>query len=156
MTSVAFICTANRCRSVMAHAIFVAEAAQRELPVDAYSAGVYDYTDLPPVDETVETCLKHHTPPAKEEATWVRDLPLDAIDRFLVMEEHHADVLIQRFGVSPERITLLGEFDPQGRGREIDDPIGQSSAVYEECYGQIRDCVVSYLDNAEELRVLDA
>ena len=153
MPSVAFICTANRCRSVMAHAIFVAEAARRELSVEAYSAGVYDYTDLPPVDDTVRTCLNHNTPPAKEESTWVRDLPLDAIDRFLVMEEHHAAVLIKRFGVSPARVTLLGEFDPRRRGREIDDPIGQSSLVYEECYAQIRDCVVNYLDNAEELRV---
>ena len=135
----------------MAHAIFVAEAVRRQLSVEAYSAGVYDFTDLPPVSDTIRTCLNHNTPPPKAESTWVRDLPLGSIDRFLVMEEQHAEVLIHEFGVSPERVTLLGEFDPYGRGREIDDPIGHSSLVYEECYGQIRGCIVNYLDSKEEL-----
>jgi protein-tyrosine-phosphatase len=136
----------------MAHAILIAEAARRELSIQTYSAGVYDFRDLPPVSDTVTTCLNHNTPPPKAESTWARDLPLDSIDRFLVMEQHHADMLTLEFGVSPERVTLLGEFDPQGRGREISDPIGMGSAVYEKCYGQIRDCIINYLDGAEELR----
>ena len=136
----------------MAHAILIDEAAKRQLPIRAYSAGVYDFRDLPPVSDTVATCLKHDTPPPKTESTWARDLPLDSIDRFLVMEQHHADVLTLEFGVSPERVTLLGEFDPRGRGREISDPIGRDGVVYEECYGQIRDCIANYLDSAKELR----
>lgn len=136
----------------MAHAILIDEAAKRQLSIDAYSAGVYDFRDLPPVSDTVTTCLNHNTPPPKTESTWVRDLPLDSIDRFLVMEQHHADVLTLDFAVLPERVTLLGEFDPHGRGREITDPIGMGSNVYEECYGQIRDCIVNYLDSAAELR----
>lgn len=151
MASVAFICTANRCRSVMAHAIFLAEVQRRQLQVETYSAGVYDYTDLPPVDDTIFTCLQHDTPPAKEESTWARDLPLDSIDRFLVMEEHHADKLIHEFGVAPERVNLLGEFDPHRRGREIADPIGRSRSVYEDCYNQLHDCILNYLDTAPEV-----
>jgi protein-tyrosine phosphatase len=138
MSSVALICTANRCRSVMAHAIFVAEAASRELSVQVYSAGVYDFSDQPPIGDTIATCLKHKTPLIKD-PTWVRDLPLDSIDRFLVMEQHHADVLIRDFGVLPERVSLLGEFDPHGRGREIADPFSRGSVVYDESYKQIRD-----------------
>jgi protein-tyrosine-phosphatase len=149
MASVAFICTANRCRSVMAHAIFVAETERRQLPIQAYSAGVYDFTDLPPVGDTVRTCLTHNTPPPKEESTWVRDLPLDSIDRFLVMEHHHADALIHEFGILPDRVHLLGEFDPHRRGLEIGDPIGRDGETYESCYGQIRDCIVNYLDNQQ-------
>jgi protein-tyrosine phosphatase len=145
MTSVALICTANRCRSVMAHAIFVAEAASRGLSVQVYSAGVYDFSDEPPIDDTIATCVKHNTPLVKD-PTWVRDLPLDSIDRFLVMEQHHADVLIRDFGVAPERVSLLGEFDPHGRGSEIADPFNRGSVVYDESYSQIRDCIVNYLD----------
>ena len=149
MTSVALICTANRCRSVMAHAIFVAEAASRGLSVDVYSAGVYDFTDQPPIADTLRTCLRHNTPSPKERPTWVRDLPLESIDRFLVMEQHHADVLTREFGVSPGRVSLLGEFDPHGRGPEIDDPFNRGSLVYDESYEQIRDCIVNYLDTNE-------
>lgn len=150
MNSVALICTANRCRSVMAHAILVAEAGRRSLPIEVYSAGVFDFGGAPPIDETTATCALHNTPAPAEVATWVGDLPLDSIRRFLVMEQHHADVLIGFFDVEPDRVSLLGEFDPQQRGVEIADPYSQGSPVYEECYGQIRDCIIGYLDTTTD------
>ena len=150
MASVALICTANRCRSVMAHAIFVAEARQRQLSYDVYSAGVLDFRGAPPIRETTTTCELNHTPAPEEIATWVGDLPLESISRFLVMEQLHADVLRYEHGVSLDRIRLLGEFDPHNRGREIDDPFGQSNTVYQKSYDLIRDCIVNYLDNTEE------
>src|SRR5258706_11063303 len=131
MASVAFICTANRCRSVMAHAIFVAEAAKRQLAIDVYSAGVFDFRGAPAIAETTATCKLNHTPAPEEVATWVRDLPRESISRFLVMEQFQADMLISQFGVSPNCVLLLGKFDPQKRGLEIEDPFGDSDAVYQ-------------------------
>ncbi|MGI9069274.1 MAG: hypothetical protein ACR2HX_23085 [Pyrinomonadaceae bacterium] len=153
MTSVALICTANRCRSVIAHAIFFSEVEKRGLPVEVYSAGVCDFRGAPAIDDTTRTCALHNTPAPREVATWVRDLPLDSISRFLVMEQHHADMLIKTYGIAPERVSLLGEFDPEQRGVEIADPYSRGSVVYEECYGQIRDCIVNYLDTTGEHRV---
>jgi protein-tyrosine-phosphatase len=135
----------------MAHAIFLSEVEKRKLPVDVYSAGVLDFRGAPAIADTTRTCSLHNTPPPKDVANWVRDLPLDSITRFLVMEQYHADALIGNFGVAPERVSLLGEFDPQQRGLEIDDPYSYSSDVYAECYGQIRDCIVNYLATTDEL-----
>lgn len=135
----------------MAHAIFVSEAEKRKLSVEVYSAGVLDFRGAPAIDDTTRTCTVHDTPAPSEVATWVRDLPLDSITRFLVMEQFHADALIRNFAIAPERVSLLGEFDPQQRGLEIDDPFSYSSAVYDQCYGQIRDCIVNYLDTTNEL-----
>ena len=135
----------------MAHAIFVAEAEKRSLTVEIYSAGVFDFSDQPPLVETSITCLQHNTPPPKETPTWVRSLPLDSIKRFLVMEQDHADVLTSEFDISPERISLLGTFDPHRRGAEIADPFGHGKAVYEGSYQLIRDCIVGYLDTTDEL-----
>lgn len=135
----------------MAHAIFVAEAEKRSLVVEIYSAGVFDFSDQPPLVETSSTCLQHNTPPPKETPTWVRQLPLDSINRFLVMEEDHADVLTSEFGISPERISLLGTFDPHRRGTEIADPFGHGKAVYDRSYQLIRDCIIGYLDTTDEL-----
>ena len=149
MVSVAFICTANRCRSVMANAICVAEAKQRQLAIDVYSAGVFDFRGAPAIHETTATCELNNTPAPEEVATWVRDLPLRSISRFLVMEQFQADVLINQYGVQPNRVSLLGKFDPHNRGREIEDPFGQSDAVYQESYDLIRDCIVNYLDSTE-------
>jgi protein-tyrosine-phosphatase len=151
VTSVAVICTANRCRSVMAHAIFIDETGKRSLPVDIYSAGILDFSRQPPLTETLRTCLKFETPPPKKTPTWVRQLPLDSINRFLVMEEDHAEALMKEYGVSPDRISLLGTFDPQHRGVEIADPFGQSDEVYRNSYLLIRDCIIGYLDSSDYL-----
>ena len=87
MLSVALICTANRCRSIMAHAILIDEAQKRSLAVEIFSAGVSDFSDQPPLMETSRTCLYYQTPVPKETPTWVAQLPLGSIDRFLVMEQ---------------------------------------------------------------------
>jgi protein-tyrosine-phosphatase len=135
----------------MAHAIFVAEAGKRSLAVEVYSAGVLDFSDEPQLVETSMTCLQHNTPPPKEAPTWVGQLPLDSINRFLVMEQDHADLLESEFGILPDRISLLGTFDPQQRGAEIADPFGNSSLIYDRSYKLIRDCIVGYLDTTDEL-----
>jgi protein-tyrosine-phosphatase len=150
MHSVAAICTANRCRSIMAHAILVDEARKRSLSIDVYSAGIRDFSDQPPLIETSSTCLHYHTPPPKVRPTWVGELPLRSIDRFLVMEQVHADALESEFGILADRISLLGDFDPKRRGAEIDDPFfSYSEKIYRKSYELIRDCIVGYLETAD-------
>ena len=153
MLSVALICSANRCRSIMAHAILVDEARKRSLDIDIYSAGILDFSDQPPLVETTRTCLHYNTPPPKLTPTWVGQLPLASIDRFLVMEQNHADALQNQFGTSADRITLLGNFDPKQRGAEIPDPFfSYSEEVYRTSYRLNRDCIIEYLHTADELR----
>ena len=135
----------------MAHAILVAEVEKRGLPVEVYSAGVFDFRGEPAIDDTTITCELHETPAPDEIATWVRDLPIDSIKRFLVMEKMHAEVLIEGYAIEPERITLLGEFDPKRRGLEIADPFSRGRAVYERSYNQIYDCIIGYLDATDDL-----
>jgi hypothetical protein len=60
-------------------------------------------------------------------------------------------MLISEYGISPNRISLLGAFDPHQRGVEIDDPFNQGSVVYERSYKLIRDCIIGYLDTTNEL-----
>lgn len=135
----------------MAHAIFVAEARKRSLAIEVYSGGVVDFSDQPPLTETSDICLAHHTPPAKGTPTWVGQLPINSIDRFLVMEHTHADMLTSEYGIAPERISLLGTFDPQRRGIEIADPFGLGRQAYERSYKLIRDCIVHYLDVTDDV-----
>lgn len=136
----------------MAHAILVDEALKRSLDLDVYSAGIIDFSDQPPLAETSRTCLRFNTPPPKEAPTWVANLPLKSIDRFLVMEQSHADALKREFGVPADRIVLLGSFDPQRRGLEIVDPFfSYSEEVYQRSYRLIRDCIIGYLSSAPDL-----
>ena len=135
----------------MAHAIFADQARKRSLRIDIYSAGILDFSDQPPLIETSRTCLHYHTPAPKETPTWIRELPLGSIERFLVMEQDHAEALRNSFGISADRISLLGSFDPQHRGVEIADPFGHCDLVYQESYRLIRDCIIGYLDSTNEL-----
>ena len=137
----------------MAHAIMVDEAIKRSLAIEIYSAGVDDFRGEPPLIETTSTCLHYETPVPKHSPTFVKELPLDTINRFLVMEQRHAIALQSKFGISPDRISLLGSFDPKQRGPEIDDPFfSYSEEVYRRSYLIIRDCIVGYLETAEHLR----
>ena len=151
MPAIAFICTANRCRSVIAHAIFQAEAKKRGLNVQVYSAGVFDFRDAPPIDDTTRACLKHGTPAPDKSPTWVAELPLDSITRFFVMEQFHADALVHEFGVDADRISLLGEYDPNGMGAEVADPFSQGDRVFDKSYQRISACIRNYLDTSDEL-----
>ena len=136
----------------MAHAILVDEARKRSLSIDIYSAGTRDFSDQPPLIETSSTCLHYNTAPPKVRPTWVGKLPLRSIDRFLVMEQVHADALQSEFGIPANKISLLGGFDPKRRGTEIDDPFfSYSEETYRKSYELIRDCVVGYLDTTDEL-----
>jgi len=150
MFSVALICTANRCRSVMAHAIFVDEARKRSLPIDVYSAGVIDFSDQPQLEETSATCLSHNTSPPKDSPMFVAELPLQSIDRFLVMEHYHAHVLLHDYDIPPERVSLLGDFDPRQRAAEISDPFGRGEIAYERSYRLMRDCIINYLETTDD------
>jgi protein-tyrosine-phosphatase len=150
MDTIAFICTANVCRSVMAHAICVAETARRSLPIEVYSAGMLDLSGTPPDKTVLMTCLQRQTPIPKGNSAFVRDLPLESINRFFVMERQHAEALAADYGILRSRIAFLGEFDPQQRGDEIPDPMKQGIDAFERCYSRIRECVFSYLDIAFE------
>ena len=135
----------------MAHAIFVDEAKKRSLDVQVYSAGIIDFSDEPPLAETSRTCLEQNTPAPDKAPTFVRELPIESINRFLVMEQDHADSLVYEHGVRADRVSLLGEFDPKHRGAEIVDPYAQGTAAYDRSYKQIRDCIIGYLETTDDL-----
>ncbi len=137
----------------MAHAIMLDEARKRSLSIQIYSAGIRDFSDQPPLIETSSTCLHHNTPSPKVRPTWVGELPLRSIDSYLVMEQVHADALQSEFGIPAGKISLLGSFDPQHRGTEIDDPFfSYSEETYRKSYELIRDCVVGYLETSSDCR----
>ncbi len=149
--SIAFICTANVCRSAMAHAICTAELARRGWNVALHSGGVLNLGGVPPYECAFASCRDHGTPLTKPASTFVGDLPLTTIDRFFVMEERHAEELATIHGVAPSRIALLGILDPEGGNPQIDDPINQGSLATERCYQRLRRCITHYLDTTKEI-----
>jgi sulfoxide reductase catalytic subunit YedY len=151
-SSVVFVCSANLCRSVMAHAICADEVTRRRLPLRVTSAGIWDFSGTPPVDEVWLTCVQHCTPVQKLAATHVRDVDLRAATRIFAMEHKHVAVLTRDHGVPRSRITLLGAMDPHGGDVEIADPIGQDLRAFDRCYVRLRRCIRQYLATTDELQ----
>jgi protein-tyrosine-phosphatase len=151
-TTVVFICSANLCRSPMAQAILAAEVARRKLPITVLSAGIWDFEGEAVVAEARQTCERHGTPMPKVVATHFSKLDLAAATRVFVMERRHAAALLAAGAVAPERVSLLGDFDPHRRGAEIEDPIGQDADAFERCYERLRDCILHYQGSSEDRR----
>jgi protein-tyrosine phosphatase len=60
----------------------------------------------------------------------------------VVMEARQARVLRERFGVSGDRLLILGDLDPQvGEGRTIADPWKSPETVLEGSYRRVERCV---------------
>ncbi len=151
MTTVAFICFANICRSPMAHAIFEAEARKRGLVVEVLSAGIEDgFQGTMAAREARLVCEKHGTPMSKLLADYAGQIDLASARRVFVMQSSHLEALVAQVEVPAERFSLLGEFDPLQRGAEIEDPIGQDMAAFDYCYGRLRDCITHYLDTTQD------
>lgn len=135
----------------MAHAIAVPELAKRGWAVEVHSAGTMDFTGTEPALPTWVTCCQNNTPPQNDGSTFVRDLPLQSIGRFFVMEHRHASTLITEYGVPASRVTLLGTLDPTSKEPEIEDPINRGSVEFERCYARIHRCVLHYFDTTPEI-----
>jgi len=146
---IAFICTANVCRSVMAQAILERVSRTRDLEIEVTSAGVRDFTGTPPADNAWLTCLQKNTSISKMESLFVGKLDLDSIDRFLAMEQVHKDVLMASYGVDESRIQLLGVFDGMCDEPEIEDPINKPKVAFQDCFNRIERCIEGFLARIE-------
>jgi protein-tyrosine-phosphatase len=136
----------------MAHAIFSSETARRGLEIGNLSAGLANFDGVSVAREARLTCEKNKTPLPKFIASYIGNVDLTGVTRVFVMEHSHVPLLLKLTSLSPDRISLLGEFDPEQRGAEIDDPIGQDIVAFEACYERLRDCILHYLDTSDEYR----
>lgn len=71
---------------------------------------------------------------------------LREIDVVVVMGTAQAEALRGRVGMPPERVFVLGDFDPEPiRRREIVDPYHQERPVYEASYARIDRCLAAFV-----------
>ena len=135
----------------MAHAILAAEAERRGLAITVWSAGTWDFEGEWAAIDARLACERHNTPMPKLLATHLPNLDLSDATRVFVMERAHIADVLKHTALPPERVSLLGTFDPQKGDEEIADPIGDPAA-FEPCYTRIRDCIFHYLNTTEDFK----
>ena len=116
---IAFVCTGNTCRSPMAQGIFNKLAEDKGLDICAESFGVSAMTGLPVSENSVEVCKEIGVDISALRSTDVVDVDLDKFDAFYCMSQSHMALLFQCYGVSLDKMKLLGVSDPYGGNTEI-------------------------------------
>lgn len=129
---VAFVCTANVCRSLMAEGLFrkIIEENGMEESIFCISFGLAARDGKRPPQEAVQACREVGVDISRHKArnlSQVRDLEI--FDAFVVMTETQAYVL-QQAGVPEEKLYLLGE-------EEVRDPYGTDLDQFRRCRDQI-------------------
>lgn len=147
---IAFICTANVCRSVMAHAILERIVRTRNLDIEVTSAGIYDFNGTPPADNAWITCLQNDSPISKMESSFIGNIELEKIDHFLAMEKEHQKFLISNFEIQENQVRLLGSFDNLIDELEIADPINKPKKAFQDCFNRIERCIEIFLTEIAE------
>lgn len=146
--SVLFVCTANICRSPMAHKLLAHALKNEEEPLaslEVRSAGIAAYPGDRASQNAVRALEKvgislddHRSQPVTD------DLLASSLAVFC-MTESHRQLLNARFSSVPDHLYLLREFLPRGSEREIPDPFGADLAAYEACRDSMVEAIPSLL-----------
>src|SRR6266576_3605016 len=83
-------------------------------------------------------------------STYLPKVDLSDATRILVMERGHIPQVLAATRAPPERISLLGAFDPEQGDEEIEDPIGKDPAAFEACYARMQNCIFHSLDTTDD------
>ncbi|HLG05778.1 MAG TPA: low molecular weight protein-tyrosine-phosphatase [Gemmatimonadales bacterium] len=135
---VLIVCSGNICRSPYAEACFrrtIEQAGIRDLVVE--SAGFFG-PDRPAHERGSGIARRRGIDLSQHRSRLIPATPGEDFDLILAMTRRHRDDLIHRFGLSEDRIALLGDFDvADPPRREIGDPYGQPDQVFEAVFAQI-------------------
>lgn len=143
---VAFVCTYNRARSVMAATMFEQGLRERGLHkvIRVTSAGTSRCAGEPADTRARRVLLDHGYPdPVTHRATQFDDEHL-AADLVVVMTGQHSWDL-QKRGVDPARVRLLRSFDPRSTGHvDVGNPC--FGADFDRAFGSIEAAMSGLLD----------
>ncbi len=141
--SILFVCTGNRCRSVMASALLSRYLAGEErVPYqNIRSAGTCVVEGQPPTRMTIKLLQKQGIDVRNHQAAAVTEQGVQEAGRILVMEQIHRDYILSLDPTVEGKLRMLSDYVPDRsflslRGG-IPDPVGLSECFYETVFETI-------------------
>ena len=140
MSKIAFVCTGNTCRSMMAEGIFNYLDRGRELKTAAESFGINAIPNDTPSENAYRACKEIGVDISGKTSRNISDVNLKEYLHFYCMSDTHSRILKDYFSVDAEDITTLN----------ISDPYGGDIEVYRQCREQIYEEVKKIVEAFEQ------
>ncbi|MBN1303143.1 MAG: hypothetical protein JXA13_01815 [Anaerolineales bacterium] len=124
MTTILFVCTANRYRSPIAEACFQRELKNHPLDKDfkVASAGTWTETGLPAMPGAIKDAVRLGLDISQHRSQPITDILLHTTDMVIVMEQGQKEALQMEFPTQRQKIYLLSEVTT-GIPYDIPDPM---------------------------------
>ena len=137
-TKLLVVCHGNLVRSPFAAAVLSRELAPAG--IDVRSAGFIGF-DRPAPAEAVAAAARHDVDLTAHRSRLLTTELVRTTDLIVVMDRSQRREIVESFGGRSADVVLLVDFDPEPvETRRIQDPLNQSSAVFEQVYEQIARC----------------
>lgn len=142
------VCTGNTCRSPMAEGIF--NELKKDLDMDLWvlSAGISAYEGSPVASNAVKSLESIHDI-SHYRAKMVNEDLLEQADLILTMTKMHRDILLDRYEGIEDKTYLLNEY-AFGEMKDVEDPFGGNSDIYDIARDEIYRAVESIIKKLKE------
>jgi protein-tyrosine phosphatase len=134
-TSILFICMGNICRSPLAEGLFLHKVNQRRVAdrfsIDSAGTGGWHAGELP--DHRMRATAEVYGVKLVSRARQVTTHDFAMFHHLVCMDEHNRRHILS-MGAPHEKVSLLLEFDPSTRVREVPDPYYGGDEGFETVY----------------------
>jgi protein-tyrosine phosphatase len=137
--SILVVCYGNICRSPYLEAVL-----RRDLPEITTNSAGFGPPGRPAAPHTLTLSRQRGFNLTGFLSSPIGRANVGGTDLVIVMDADQARQLTRMFRISPSRIIIAGDLDPQGaETRGIRDPWGESIDVFTECYDRLDRCAAT-------------